>query len=445
MAGLCPRERCFVQWSFPISMHDLQYFRANLDAVAERLGTRGQALDVAQFRDMDVRRRAALTEIETLRAQRNTESQEIAKLRKAGADTAEQQTKVRAIGDRIGELEKQAQGLEDGFRSLMATIPNTPHASVPVGKGAEDNVEIHRVGEPRALDFEAQAHWDLGPKLGILDFERAAKITGARFAVYFGMGAKLERALINFMLDTHTREHGYTEVLPPFLVNSASLFGTGQLPKFASDLFKCENFDFWLAPTAEVPVTNLYRDETLDADSLPISLCAYTPCFRSEAGSYGKDVRGIIRQHQFQKVELVKFTRPDQSYDELEKLTADAEDILKRLELPFRRMLLCTGDMGFSSSKTYDLEVWLPGQNAYREISSCSSFEAFQARRASIRCKSGKKSEHAHTLNGSGLAVGRTWVAVVENYQQADGSVVIPEALRPYLQAERILPNGEAR
>jgi seryl-tRNA synthetase len=321
----------------------------------------------------------------------------------------------------------------------MAGIPNVPHDSVPAGTGAEDNVEVRRVGEIRPLPFEAKAHWDLGPDLGILDMERAAKVTGARFAVYWGAGARLERALINFMLDVHTREHGYKEVLPPFVINSASLYGTGQLPKFAADLFKLEGTDYWLAPTAEVPVTNLYRDETLDAGRLPIRLCAYTPCFRSEAGSYGRDVRGIIRQHQFQKVELVKFTRPEQSYDELEKLTSDAEDILRRLGLPFRTVVLCTGDMGFSSAKTYDIEVWLPGQNGYKEISSCSNFEAFQARRAGIRMKSGKgKSEFAHTLNGSGLAVGRTWVAVIENYQQADGSVVVPEALRPYMNAERI-------
>jgi seryl-tRNA synthetase len=295
------------------------------------------------------------------------------------------------------------------------------------------------VGEPRHFDFEPKAHWDLGPELGILDLERAAKVTGARFAVYWGLGAKLERALINFMLDVHTREHGYTEVLPPFLVNSASLFGTGQLPKFAQDLFKCENTDFWLVPTAEVPVTNLYRNETLEGERLPVKLCAYTPCFRSEAGSYGRDVRGIIRQHQFQKVELVKFAHPDHSYDELEKLTADAEDILRRLGLPFRTVVLCTGDTSFSSAKTYDIEVWLPGQNGYKEISSCSNFEAFQARRASIRFKPAKgKSEFAHTLNGSGLAVGRTWVAIVENYQQKDGSVVVPEALRPYVGTEVI-------
>ena len=315
-----------------------------------------------------------------------------------------------------------------------------PHESVPVGVSEADNVEIRRVGEPPRFDFEPKPHWDLGPELGILDLERAAKITGARFAVYWGLGARLERALINFMLDVHTREHGYTEVLPPFMVNSASLFGTGQLPKFAQDLFKCENTDFWLAPTAEVPVTNLFRDETLDAGRLPVSLCAYTPCFRSEAGSYGRDVRGIIRQHQFQKVELVKFAPPDRSYEELEKLTADAEDILRRLCLPFRTVVLSTGDMGFSSAKTYDIEVWLPGQNGYKEISSCSNFEAFQARRANIRFRGAgaKKSEFVHTLNGSGLAVGRTWVAIVENYQQKDGSVVVPEVLRPYLGVEVI-------
>jgi seryl-tRNA synthetase len=303
-------------------------------------------------------------------------------------------------------------------------------------------VEVRRWGTPRQFDFEPKAHWDLGPELGILDMERAAKVTGARFAVYWGLGAKLERALINFMLDVHTREHGYTEVLPPFMVNSASLFGTGQLPKFKEDLFALEGTDYFLAPTAEVPVTNLYRDETLDGDRLPVSLCAYTPCFRSEAGSYGRDVRGIIRQHQFQKVELVKFTRPEQSYEELEKLTANAETILQKLGLPYRTVVLCTGDMGFASAKTYDIEVWLPGQNGYKEISSCSNFEAFQGRRANIRVRSGKKSEHAHTLNGSGLAVGRTWVAIVENYQQKDGSVVVPEVLRPYLGADVIGPRA---
>jgi len=425
-------------------VHDLSYFRANLDFISQRLATRGFTLDLDDFRALDTQRRAALTEAENLKAQRNAESMEIAKLKKAGADTAEQQQKVRAIGDRIGELDETAKSLDDRFREILAGVPNLPHESVPVGKSEHDNVEIRRVGEPFKYSFEPKPHWDLGPELGILDFERAAKITGARFVVYMDLGAKLERALINFMLDTHTREHGYTEVLPPFVVNSASLYGTGQLPKFAADLFKLEGTDYWLAPTAEVPVTNLYRDETLDADALPVKLVAYTACFRSEAGSYGRDVRGIIRQHQFQKVELVKFARPDQGFAELDKLTDDAEDILRRLGLPFRTVVLCTGDMGFSSAKTYDIEVWLPGQNGYKEISSCSCFDQFQARRANIRCKPAKgKAEYAHTLNGSGLAVGRTWVAIVENYQQADGSVVIPEALRPYLNAEVITKQGK--
>jgi seryl-tRNA synthetase len=300
-------------------------------------------------------------------------------------------------------------------------------------------VEIRRFGTPPTFDFEAKAHWDLGPELGILDFDRAAKITGARFAVYFGLGAKLERALSNFMLDVHTREHGYTEVLPPFIVNSASCYGTGNLPKAAEDMFKLENSDYWLIPTAEVPVTNLFRDEVLDPAKLPIRFCAATSCFRSEAGSYGRDVRGVIRQHQFQKVELVKFCLPEQSNDEHEKLTADAEDILRRLGLPYRTVVLCTGDMSFSSSKTFDIEVWLPGQNAYKEISSCSNFEAFQARRANLRYKSAKKTEHLHTINGSGLAIGRTWVAILENYQQKDGSILVPVALQPYLNAERIV------
>jgi seryl-tRNA synthetase len=420
-------------------MYDLSFFRANLDAIAARLAERGFVLNVEEFRDLDRRRRAAVTEAEQLKAWRNAESVEIQKLRKQGADTAERQQAARAAAERISALDKQVEGLDEEFRQALASVPNLPHASVPSGRTAEDNVEVRRWGQPRQFDFPPKAHWDLGPELGVLDLERAAKVTGARFAVYWGLGAKLERALINFMLDVHTREHGYTEVLPPFLINSASLFGTGQLPKFAEDLFKVENTDFWLAPTAEVPVTNLFRGETLDADRLPIKLCAYTPCFRSEAGSYGRDVRGIIRQHQFQKVELVKFTRPEQSYEELERLTADAEDILCRLGLPYRTVVLSTGDMGFSSAKTYDIEVWLPGLNEYKEISSCSNFEAFQARRASIRAKPAKgKSEFVHTLNGSGLAIGRTWVAVAENYQQADGSILVPEALRPYLNAERI-------
>ena len=419
-------------------MHDLAYFRSHFDEVAERLATRSNPPNLDQFRELDSRRRAAISQTEQLKARKNAESTEIGRLRQQGADTSNRQQQVRAIGEEIATLDEQLKGLDGQFRELLAGIPNVPHPSVPVGRDAAANVEVRRVGEPRRPDFQPKAHWDLGPELGILDLERAAKITGARFALYWGLGARLERALINFMLDVHTREHGYTEVLPPFLVNSQSLFGTGQLPKFADDLFKCEKHDLWLIPTAEVPVTNIYRDETIEGDLLPVKLCAYTPCFRSEAGSYGRDVRGIIRQHQFQKVELVKFTRPEQSYDELEKLTADAEDILRRLGLPFRTVVLSTGDTGFSAAKTYDLEVWLPGQNDYKEISSCSNFEAFQARRAGIRFKSGNKSEHAHTLNGSGLAVGRTWVAIIENYQQADGTVVVPDALRPYLGVEVI-------
>jgi seryl-tRNA synthetase len=426
-------------------MHDMGTFRANLDAMAERLATRGWTLPVEQFRDLDARRRAAITESEQTLAERNQLSREVGKLRKEGADTVALQVRSGILGERIAALAKTAEELDSEYRELLAGVPNLPHESVPVGKSSEDNLVIRKVGEPRTFDFEPKAHWDIGPDLGILDFERATKITGARFAVYFGLGAKLERALINFMLDTHTREHGYTEVLPPFAVNSASLFGTGQLPKFAEDLFKLEKTDYWLIPTAEVPVTNLFRDETLEAEKLPISFCAYTPCFRSEAGSYGRDVRGIIRQHQFQKVELVKFTKPEESYDQLERLTNDAEDILRRLDLPFRTVVLCTGDMGFGSAKTYDIEVWLPGQSAYKEISSCSNYEAFQARRANIRMKSGKKSEFAHTLNGSGLAVGRTWVAIVENYQQRDGCVVVPEALRPYLNAEVITKAAELK
>jgi len=424
-------------------MHDLGAFRANLDAIAARLATRGLTLPLDEFHALDQRRRAAITESEQLRAEQNAMSREIARLKKEGVDTTEAQQRSRAASDRINELKEQVESADSTFKEMLAGIPNVPHESVPVGKSAEDNVEVRRFGQPTQMDFEPKAHWDLGPELGILDFDRAAKITGARFAVYMGLGARLERALINFMLDVHTEQHGYTEVLPPFIVNSASLYGTGNLPKFGADLFKLENSDYWLIPTAEVPVTNLYRDEVLTGDKLPIKFCSFTSCFRSEAGSYGRDVRGIIRQHQFQKVELVKFTRPEQSYEEHEKLTADAEDILRRLGLPFRTVVLCTGDMGFSSAKTFDIEVWLPGQNGFKEISSCSNFEAFQARRANIRFKGGKKAELVHTINGSGLAVGRTWVAIVENYQQNDGSVVIPEALRPYLNAERITKQAQ--
>ena len=424
-------------------MHDLGWFRNNLDTAAARLADRGFALSTEEFRAVDAQRRAALTEAERLKADRNAASLEISRLKKQGEDTTARQAEVREAGTRIAALDEEAARHDAIFREMLAGIPNVPHESVPQGRSAEDNVEVRRVGDPRAFDFEPKAHWDLGPELGILDFERAAKITGARFAVYAGLGARLERALINFMLDTHTGEHGYFEVLPPFVINSASLFGTGQLPKFAQDLFKLEGTDYWLAPTAEVPVTNLFRDETLEGERLPIRLCAYTPCFRSEAGSYGRDVRGIIRQHQFQKVELVKFARPEESYAELESLTANAERILQKLGLPYRTVVLCTADMGFASAKTYDIEVWLPGQNAYKEISSCSNFESFQARRASIRFRTGKgKPDFVHTLNGSGLAVGRTWVAIVENYQQRDGSVVVPDALRPYLNAEVIGRSG---
>lgn len=424
-------------------MHDLQSFRAQLDSTAERLASRGYQLDKDALRALDQRRRDALTEVEVLKAQRNERSKDIATRKKAGEDTEDLQAAVRQIGDRISELDKTAEATDVEFRDLLKGIPNLPHASVPLGLSADDNVEVRQEGTAAVMDFSPKAHWDLGVDLGILDFERAAKITGARFAVYFGLGAKLERALSNFMLDTHTQEHGYTEVLPPFLVNSDSLYGTGQLPKFSEDLFHCEGSDLWLIPTAEVPVTNLLRDETIDPAKLPLKFCAASSCFRSEAGSHGRDVRGIIRQHQFQKVELVKFALPENSMAELDALTNDAENILRKLGLPFRTVSLCTGDMGFSSAKTFDIEVWLPGQQAYKEISSCSNFEAFQARRASIRYRGAKgKGEFLHTLNGSGLAIGRTWVAIVENYQQADGSILVPQALRPYLNAEVITKQG---
>jgi seryl-tRNA synthetase len=420
-------------------MHDLTFFRNNLDSMRERLATRGFTLDADAFSQLDQKRRQMLTESEQLKADRNQQTMEIGKLRKSGEDTTERQQSVRAMGDRIAQLDEEATKIDGEFRDMLARVPNLPQADVPIGKSEHDNVEVRRWGTPQEFSFTPKAHWDLGLELGILDLERAAKVTGARFAVYWGLGARLERALVSFMLDLHTREHGYSEVLPPFMINSASLYGTGQLPKFAEDLFHLEGHDLWLAPTAEVPVTNLFRDETLSAAKLPISLCAYTPCFRSEAGSYGRDVRGIIRQHQFQKVELVKFTRPEDSVAEHEKLTSHAEAVLQKLGLPYRTMALCTGDMGFSSAKTYDIEVWLPGQNAFKEISSCSNFDAFQARRAQIRYKDGKaKADFLHTLNGSGLAIGRTWVAIVENYQQADGSVLIPEVLQPYMGADRI-------
>ena len=429
-------------------MLDLNFVRENLPLVEEKLRQRGMdpAAVLKNFREVDTQRRQAITEAESSKAQRNKASEEIAKLKKSGQDAAAAMAQTKDLREKIQTLEKTASDLDAQLRDILLGLPNLPHASVPVGHGADDNVEVRRWGTPPKFDFAPKPHWDLGAELGILDMERAAKLTGARFAVYWDLGAKLERALANFMLDLHTREHGYTEVLPPYLVNSESMYGTGQLPKFAADLFRVPHGekDLWLIPTAEVPVTNLYRDEVLDQARLPVSLTAYTPCFRSEAGSYGKDVRGIIRQHQFQKVELVKFAHPEHSYEEHEKLTRDAEEVLQKLGLHYRTMALCTGDMGAASAKTYDIEVWLPGQQVYREISSCSNFEAYQARRANIRYRpEGKnKTEFVHTLNGSGLAVGRTWVAIVENYQQADGSVIIPEALRSYIGADRITPKS---
>ena len=427
-------------------MLDLNFVRANLELVEEKLRARGldPATLLGDFRELDRERRSRITQAESLQAQRNKLSQEVARSRKAGVDAAlvaAVMDQTRELKQETEELERSAAQAEEQMRDLLVRIPNLTQDSVPLGKSEAENVEVSRWGQQPAFDFAPKPHWDLGEDLGILDFARAAKVSGARFAVYWGQGARLERALAGFMLDIHTREHGYLEVLPPFLVNSKSLFGTGQLPKFAEDLFKCEGTDLYLIPTAEVPVTNLYRDEVLEEAQLPLSLVAYTPCFRSEAGSYGKDVRGIIRQHQFQKVELVKFARPDQSNEEHEKLTSHAEAILQRLELPYRKVLLCTGDTGAASSKTYDIEVWLPGQGLYREISSCSNFEAYQARRANIRYKpQGKnKTELVHTLNGSGLAIGRTWVAILENYQQADGSVRVPKALQPYMGGEEVI------
>jgi len=442
-------------------MLDLGFVRGNLEVVEEKLRARGAdpAALLGGFRQLDQQRREAITASEQLKARRNELSQQVGALKREGKDATAVMEETRALKEKLDELDKTAAALDDQMRLALASIPNLTRDEVPVGKSEEDNVTVKTWGEKRHFDFEPKPHWEIGEQLGILDLERAAKLSGARFAVYMGAGARLERALIGFMLDMHTQKHGYTEVLPPFMVNSKSLFGTGSLPKFAEDLFRCSDADaetatrgeykdndHWLIPTAEVPVTNLYRDEILDEDRLPISLTAYTPCFRAEAGAAGKDTRGIIRQHQFQKVELVKFARPSESDAEHESLTRNAEEILEALKLPYRRVLLCTADTGFSSAKTFDLEVWLPGQQLYREISSCSNFEAFQARRANIRFKPGGKgkNEFVHTLNGSGLAVGRTWLAILENYQQADGSVAVPEALRPYMGGlERITRQGK--
>jgi len=442
-------------------MIDLAFVRGNLALVEEKLRARGMdpVTALGDFAAVDRERREAITQVETLKAQRNKLTEEIAKLRREGGDTTALTELTRTLKTQVESLEAAAATADDRLRDILQTLPNLPQDGVPVGEDEHGNRQEKVWGEQPKFDFPAKPHWELGEALGILDFNRAAKISGARFVVHFGQGARLERALANFMLDLHTGEHGYTEVLPPSLVNSKSLFGTGQLPtKFAEDLFHCDDKgpyqtgvyqdnDHWLIPTAEVPVTNLFRDEILDESQLPISYCAYTPCFRGEAGSYGKDVRGMIRQHQFQKVELVKFARPEDSNAEHEALTRHAETVLEKLGLPYRRMLLCTGDMGFASAKTYDLEVWLPGQNLYREISSCSNFEAFQARRANIRYRpaGAKKSEFLHTLNGSGLAVGRTYLAILENYQQADGTIRVPDVLVPYMNGEATIGKQSGR
>lgn len=425
-------------------MLDLRFIRSRLDDVKQMLADRKYSLDLSLFETVDKKRREILAVLENLRHRRNTVSEEIARLKKGGKDAASLIGEMKKVSVEIKELESALSGVDEELQPLLMIIPNMPHQSVAVGADEKDNPVVRTWGEVPERDFEPMPHWEIGERLGILDFGRAAKIAGARFSLYRGAGALLERALINFMLDIHTREHGYTEVIPPFMVNSASMTGTGQLPKFKDDLFKIEGWDFYLIPTAEVPVTNIHRDEVLPEEALPIHYVSYTPCFRSEAGSYGKDTRGLIRQHQFNKVELVKFSKPENSYDELEKLTDNAETILRRLGLPYRVVSLCTADLGFASAKTYDLEVWLPGQTLYREISSCSNFEDFQARRAAVRFKrkGAGGTELVHTLNGSGLAVGRTLVAVLENYQQKDGSVLIPEALRPYMNGlEAITPD----
>ena len=421
-------------------MHDLNYFRDHLELFADMAKRRSTVIDLDAFRALDKERRELITANEQRKAQRNKASDEIARLKKEKQSADTILAEMKQVSELIKQSDQRIAELDATQRELLLTIPNIPHSSVPVGHFVTDNVEVRRWGAPPKFDFTPKPHWEVAERAGILDLPAATKITGARFAVYKGWGARLERALANFFLDVHTREHGYTEILPPFLVNSASLLGSGQLPKFAADLFKIQDTDFWLTPTSEVELHNLYRDETVPEDQLPINLTAWTACFRSEAGAAGKDTRGILRQHQFQKVELFKFTHPEKSYEEHESLVRNAETILQKLGLHYRTMLLCTGDMGFASSKTYDLEVWLPSSNEFREISSCSNCEAFQSRRAGIRFKpkAGGKSDFVHTLNGSGLAVGRTWIAIVDNYQQADGSIVIPPALQPYMGVDRI-------
>jgi seryl-tRNA synthetase len=419
-------------------MHDLGYFREHLDEFEQMAANRGVTIDFDGFRALDRERRERITAGERMKAERNKASEEIARRKRAGQDASALLTEMKRVSNEIKLADEQITVLDARLTDFMLTVPNRPHISVPVGHDVSANVEVRRWGAPPKFDFAPRPHWDIAEASGILDIQRATKMASTRFALYRGLGARMERGLASFFLDTHAA-HGYTEILPPFIVNSAALTGVGQLPKFAADMFHLEGTDLWLTPTAEVELTSLYREETLDAGALPIKLCAWTACFRSEAGAAGKDTRGLKRQHQFQKVEMFKFTRPEQSYEELESLVADAERVLQNLGLHYRVVLLCTGDMGFASSKTYDIEVWLPSANEFMEISSCSNTEAFQARRSGIRFKpKGGKSEFVHTLNGSGLAVGRTWLAIVENYQQADGSVVIPEALRTYVGTDRI-------
>jgi len=414
---------------------DIKYIREQMDRVRQKLAERGQAYDLDGLLQVDQERRRLVIEVDELKHRRNAASDEITRLKQQRQSVDPLLAEMKQVSERIKQLDEQLRSLDEQLQERLLYLPNLLHDSVPVGKDEKDNKEIKQWGTRPAFDFPSRSHWEIGETLGILDFERAARVTGARFVFYRGLGARLERALLNFMLDLHVREHGYEEILPPFIVNRASMIGTGQLPKFEEDLFRLGDEDYFLIPTAEVPVTNFYRDEILDEDRLPLSYAAYTPCFRREAGSYGKDTRGLIRQHQFNKVELVKFTTPERSYEDLERLLQDAESVLQRLGLHYRVVLLCTGDTGFSSAKTYDIEVWLPGQDQFREISSCSNFESFQARRAGIRyrLKGGKKTGYVHTLNGSGLAIGRTVVAILENYQRKDGSVTIPEALRPYM------------
>ncbi|WP_019878638.1 serine--tRNA ligase [Succinispira mobilis] len=416
-------------------MLDIKFVRENLDCVQEALKARNNSLSLENFSQLEQDRRRLLLEVENLKSKRNQVSQDISKMKRNGEDASEQILAMRNVGDEIATIEADLRAVEAQLKEIMYSIPNIPHGSVPVGKDEHDNQQVRAQGTPREFEFPAKPHWEIGEQLGILDFERAGKVSGARFVFYKGLGAKLERAVINFMLDVHTMQHGYTELLPPYIVNKDSMYGTGQLPKFAEDMFKLEGLEYYLIPTAEVPVTNYHRGEILAAEQLPLCYTAYSACFRAEAGSAGRDTRGLIRQHQFNKVELVKFAHPDNSYEELEKLTQNAERILQLLELPYRVMLLCSGDMGFSSAKTYDLEVWLPSANCYREISSCSNFEDFQARRADIKFRRSikEKAEYLHTLNGSGLAIGRTVSAILENNQQADGSVRIPKALVPYM------------